>query len=124
MAKEAYKNRIKTVQKLKFNFLVKDYIKTPLKKKFEIVISSGALNSNLTDPVRYRRRAIKILWDHTKEQLAFNMAGGFPQPENKESNRVFYVNSMEILEFCLTLTSKTIFRHHYRTRDFTIIMFR
>jgi hypothetical protein len=56
--------------------------------------------------------------------LAFNMAGGHPQPKNIRKNRVYYVDSYQILKFCQSLTPKVIFRHHYRFNDFTIVMYK
>ena len=124
VAREAYKIRTGDRHKIKIDFSVRDLLKKSLRKIFDVVLSSGALNSNVIDALEYRKKAIKILWNHAREVLAFNMSGGYPQPENSKKYRVFYANSMEILEYCLTLTSKIIFRHHYRKRDFTIIMYR
>ena len=107
-----------------YKFKVLDYFKNPLTRKFDIVILSGALNSNIKNAVNYRKNAIKTMFDHTKESLAFNMAGGHPQPRNKKGNSVYYADSLVILKYCLTLTSKIIFRHHYRKIDFTIIMYK
>lgn len=124
VAKDTYKNRINIKKKLRVHFLVRDYIKNPLRQKFDVVLCCGALNSNPSNSIRYRKKAIEIMWEYAREVVAFNMSGGYPQPENKNVNRVFYANSLEILRFCFTLTSKIIFRHHYRKRDFTIAMFK
>lgn len=106
----------------KHRFLQKDYFNNPLKEKFDLIISSGTLNSNFQNPYRFRKKAIKIMFDHAREKIAFNMAGSFPQPENKEKYRVYYANSLIILKYCLSLSSKLIFRHHYNRKEFTIII--
>lgn len=105
-------------------FILRDYFENPLKKSFEIVISSGTLNANINSPMDYRKKAIKTIFGHASEAAAFNMAGSHPQPENKKGNRVYYADSLDILKFCITLTRKVILRHHYYKKDFTIVMFK
>lgn len=106
----------------KYKFVLRDYFSKPLKRKFDIVISSGALNSNMKDAESFRKKAIGVMFEHAEEALAFNMAGGHPQPENKRTNKVWYADSLEVLRYCMTLTTKVIFRNHYHKRDFTIIL--
>ena len=89
-----------------------------------IGVTSGTLNSNVEYPMDCREKAIKIMFDHAKEAVVFNMAGGYPQPTNKEKYKVWYANSLEILKFCLSSSPKVIFRHHYRMKDFTLIIFK
>ena len=110
----------------KHEFIIGDYFGRPLQEKFDIVFTSGTLNSGLPkkDPVGYRKKAIKTMLDHAREVVSFNMAGGYQQPENVKNYRVWYANSLEILKYCLSLTPKVIFRHHYRKNDFTIIMYK
>src|SRR3990167_648640 len=103
----------------KHEFIIGDYFGKPLQEKFDIVLTSGTLNSNVEYPMDCREKAIKIMFDHAKEAVVFNMAGGYPQPTNKEKYKVWYANSLEILKFCLSLSPKVIFRHHYRMKDFT-----
>jgi len=95
-----------------------------MKGKFDIIISSGALNSNLKNIYSFRKKAIKALFDHALETVAFNMAGLYPQPKNKKKYKVYYVNSLIILKYCLSLSPKVIFRHHYHQKDFTLIIFK
>jgi len=96
-----------------YKFLVNNYFKKPMKKKFDVVMSSGALNSNIPNPYRFRKRAIKTMFDH------FN-----PQPENRKKSRVYYADSQKILKYCRSLSKKVIYRHHYHPKDFTIVMFK
>ena len=93
--------------------------------KHDVVICSGVLNNNVEcDQYQYREEAISLMIDNAREVLAFNMAGGHPQPQNKRSYKVYYVDSLKILRFCFQKTSKIIFRHHYRNKDFTVAMFK
>lgn len=107
-----------------YKFYVRDYFYNPMKSTFDIIITSGTLNSNIKNAQDFRKRAIKIMFMHTKEAVAFNMAGGNPQPKNKRSYKVYYVDSMKIIKFCLSLTSKLIIRHHYHSKDFTVVMYK
>lgn len=108
----------------KYRFILKDYFNQPMKEKFDVVISSGALNSNFQDPDRFRKKAIRTLFNHAREAISFNMAGFYPQPKNKKTSRVYYADSLAILKYCLSLSPKLIFRHHYHRKDFTIAIFK
>lgn len=107
-----------------FEFVERDYFGRPLKKKFDIIITCGTLNSNIKNPLKYRLGAIKTMFKHAREIIAFNMAGGYPQPKNRRENRVYYIDLLGILKFCLSLTPKVILRHHYRFNDFTMVMYK
>ena len=107
-----------------FEFIERDYFTRPLKKKFDIIITCGTLNSNIKNSLEYRQKAIQTMFGHASELVAFNMAGGYPQPKNARKNRVYYVDSHQIFKFCQSLTPKIIFRHHYRFNDFTIVMYK
>lgn len=106
----------------KHKFLNIDYLEKPLDKKFDVVICSGALNSNFPDSINFRKKAIRLLFNNANEIFAFNMAGAYPQPKNKESNAVYYVDSIEIYKYCLTLTKKAILDNSYLPSDFTITL--
>lgn len=104
------------------NFLVRNYFEQPLKETFDVVISSGVLNSNFDQPMEFRQEAIRLMFNHARETLAFNMAGGHPQPPNAAGSRIYYVDSLQILQYCFTLTPRVIFRSQYHPKDFTIIL--
>lgn len=108
----------------KAEFLVGDYFSNPLSKKFDIVISSGTLNSNRKNHMDYRKRAIKILFSHTKQILIFNMAGNHPQPENKKNWRIYYADSEKVGQYCATLTKNVVIREDYHPKDFTVLMYK
>lgn len=105
-------------------FIVGDYFDRPLKENFDVVICSGVLNANVKDNLGFRKKAIKIMFGHVKEILVFNMAGKYPQPKTSPESNVWFADSLEILKYCMGLTKKVIFRHHYHSRDFTIVMFK
>lgn len=93
--------------------------------KSDIILCSGVLNNKIKgNQYAYREKTISLMYKNANEILAFNMAGGFPQPKNRDKYKVYYVNSLKILRYCLGLTNNVIFRHHYRKKDFTIVMFK
>lgn len=108
----------------KLDLRVADYLGDKIDGNHDVVIASGILNSNIDDNMGFRKTAIKKLFSLTKNILAFNMLGLYPQPENKDDSNVWYANSLEILKYCLSLTRRVILRAHYNPKDFTIIMYK
>lgn len=104
-------------------FLEMDYFSSPLEEKFDIVLASGTLNSNVENNMAFRKNAIRVMFEHTKKVLAFNMLGKHPQPENKEDSNIWYSDSLEILEYCVSLTRRVAFHSNYHPKDFTIFMY-
>lgn len=109
---------------LQHQFVLQDYYGHPLKDKFDIISTSGTLNASLGRPLKFRKQAIKTMFDHAKQCTVFNMAGFYPQPKNSKKGIIYYADSLTILKYCFSLTSKIIFRHHYHQKDFTILMFK
>lgn len=105
-----------------YKFLITNYFDNPLDRKFDIVVTSGTLNANIKNPYEYRKKAIRLMWVNANEVVAFNMAGGHPQPRNKKGNRVYYADLNKVVDFCKTLTTKIIIRKDYSPNDFTIIL--
>ena len=103
-------------------FLKGDYFANPLSQKFDVVITSGTLNFVTDDPYSRRGQMIKTMWEWADSAVIFNMAGGYPQP--KAGKRVFYADTLRILEFCYKLTPKLILRNNYHKKDFTVILFK
>lgn len=104
-----------------------DFFGQPKAEVYDTVICSGALNSNFgteEENLEFRKNAIKTMFDHTTNVVAFNMLGGHPAPENKSDSNIWYSDSMEILEYCMSLTRRIILRHHYHPTDFTIFMYK
>lgn len=87
------------------------------------MVCCGAFNSALEN-LEVRFKAIRKMFSLVSYALFFNMAGSHPQPPNKKGGKLCYIDSLEVLNFCFLLTSKLIFRHHYREKDFTILMFK
>ncbi len=111
-------------------FLVGDYMVIPPSQgfgeaKYDVVVASGVLNSNMGGQnLEYRKKAIKKMFELTSGVLAFNMLGGHPAPENDNESNVWYADSLEILDFCMTQTHRVILRANYHSKDFTIIMYK
>ena len=106
------------------SFYCCDYFKHPVDESFDIIICNGVLNGNVEDVINVREKAIEVMFDHANEVVAFTMAGSHHQPENKDTNRVWYADSIEITVFCASLTKKLVLKQQYRPKDFTIQMFK
>lgn len=114
-AKELYPN---------LDFVEGDYFNNPLKKKFDVIICSGGLNSNVPNNMDYRTKAIKTMYENANKIVAFNMLGSFPQPETKKGSNVWYADSLKILKICMDITPRVILRHHYHPKDFTVFLYK
>lgn len=109
-AKELYPNH---------KFIEGDFMNDEL-RDFDIILACGPLNS-LSIDVSARKKIIKKFFNKSKKIFAFNMAGGEREEERKG---IFYVNYLDILKYCLTLTNKITFKTGYAYKDFTIVMCR
>ena len=109
-----------------YRFLVQDYFNNPLEESFDIILASGTLNSDLgsyEENMAFRKKAIKTMFGKAKKVLVFNMLGGHPAPDAGENSNVWYADTLEILDYCMTLTRRVILRASYHPRDFTIFMY-
>jgi len=104
-------------------FIETDYFQNPMEAKFDVVMASGTINSNVENNLEFRKNAVKIMFEHTKKALVFNMLGAHPQPINKKESNVWYADSLEILRYCMSLTRRVVFRANYHPTDFTILMY-
>lgn len=104
-------------------FLVQDYLTEPITGKYDIVVASGILNSNVENNMEYRRDAITKLFALSRKVTVFNMLGSHPQPENRGDSNIWYADSMEIMKHCFGLTRRILVRHHYHPKDFTVFLF-
>lgn len=107
-----------------YEFQQRDYFNDPMEEKFDVVMASGTLNSNLGPAnVEFRKKAIRIMFEHTRSVCVFNMLGAHPQPETPKGSNVWYADSLEILDYCMSLTRRVVLRANYHPRDFTIFMY-
>lgn len=106
---------------------IADYFGQPSPEMYDTIICSGALNSNFgteEENLEFRKNAIKVMFEHTTNVVAFNMLGGHPATQNKEDSNIWYSDSLEILEYCMSLTRRVILRHQYHPTDFTVFMYK
>ncbi len=104
-------------------FITGDFFAESHDEKFDVVVASGVLNSNVPNNLEWRKNSIDIMFKSAKKVLAFNMLGAHPQPETPKESNVWYADSLDILDHCLSLTRRVILRHHYHPADFTIFMY-
>ena len=109
-----------------YKFYALDYFENPLEEKFDVVMASGTLNSNFgseEDNMDFRKKAIRVMFEHANKVAVFNMLGAHPQLENETDSNVWYADSLEILDYCLSLTRRVLLRHHYHPTDFTVFLY-
>lgn len=107
-----------------YEFEVMDYFTKPLDERFDIVMASGTLNSELgSQNMEFRKHAIKTMFAHSKKACVFNMLGSHPQPTTPEGSNVWYADSLEILDYCMSLTRRVVLRANYHPKDFTVVMY-
>jgi len=106
-----------------YSFEERDYFNNPIEDKFDIVMASGTLNSNLPQNMEFRKKAIKTMFEHARRVCVFNMLGAHPQPETPKDSNVWYADSLEILDYCMGLTRRVVLRANYHPKDFTIFMY-
>jgi SAM-dependent methyltransferase len=104
------------------SFEVGDPFNGRFDRRFDLVISSGVMNTNVKNWQKHRKIMIKNAFEVATEALAFNMAGALAK--SVEIPKIAYANAADILNFCTKLTPKLIFKSHYLPDDFTIVMFK
>lgn len=97
---------------------------TDLSTQYDIVLSSGVMNTNANNWFEARMSMVEKLWLLTKECLAFNMAGGLGSIDDTTGGKIAYADAQKVIEYCASLTPKIVARTHYHSKDFTITMFR
>src|SRR3989338_8979178 len=56
-----------------YKFEVRNYFDNPLPEKFDVVMASGVLNSNISDNMGFRKNAIRVMFEHAEKVCVFNM---------------------------------------------------
>ena len=105
-------------------FIKGDYFAKPLKKKFDIIIANGSLNSNVPHNLAFRKKAIMTMFANAKEAVVFNMAGGYPQPKTALGSNVWFADGREIEKFCKGLSPNLTFINHPGRREFCMVLLR
>jgi len=106
------------------SFNVGNYFLNPLKEKFDIVVANGCLNSNVADNYGFRKKAIRVMFDHAKDKVIFNMAGGFAPRKTAKTSNVFFADATTIQSFCKLFTPSVVLINHPGRREFTVLMTR
>jgi ubiquinone/menaquinone biosynthesis C-methylase UbiE len=106
-----------------FKFLTGDYFAQPLRQEFDIIVCCGALNGKASKVKEYQKKAIRIMFERARRAVAFNLAGGHTIANRKESS-IYYADSLDVLQYCLELSPRVVFKQHYLPRDFTITIYK
>ncbi|MBI2798525.1 class I SAM-dependent methyltransferase [Candidatus Saccharibacteria bacterium] len=103
-------------------FQVANPFSSEFNEKFDIVLSSGVMNSVGEDWLEQRKTMITKLYSLSNNICAFNMAGGF-EP-NTSTKTIAYANCLDILKHCKSLTSEIVLINNYHPKDFTVLLYK
>jgi SAM-dependent methyltransferase len=102
-------------------FLVGDLLSFKPDKKYDYVISCGALNVKIGDMERLVKKAIKRLFDMCNTGCAFNLLS---ENARFKDSSLYNYNPLKIIKYCMQLTPYITYRHDYLDNDFTIFMYK
>ena len=114
-------------------FEVKDILEGSSNKKFDYVVSSGVLNTRLSDNEEVLKRMIIECFELCNIGVAVNMMSNYVDylAVNMMSNYVdyqgeslFYYSPEKVFTFCKTLTRRVTLRHDYMPYDFTVYFYK
>ncbi len=103
------------------NFVKADLLTYKPEKKYDYVISCGALNVVIGDMEKLVRQAIKAFYDNC------NIACGFNLLSNNaiyKDNSLYNYEPIEILKFCSEITPYITYEHSFLDNDFTIFIYK
>jgi SAM-dependent methyltransferase len=103
-------------------FDVIDPFAVDLKRKFDVVLTSGVMNHNVPGWLELRKQMIRRLFDMADEVLAFNMAGA--DHEIPDTPQIAYALIPQIIDFCNTLSPKVELTAGYNPKDFAVTMYK
>lgn len=101
------------------NFEVANFIDDPARWKADLVFASGIFP--LGD-VELMKKTISAMFDSCERGVAFNSLSAWSPV--KYPDHFMFVDPIEILEHCRSLTRTILFRHEYLPQDFTIYLYR
>jgi len=100
-----------------------DFLQLEPSPRADYVLCSGAMSLKHPDQTTYYQNFIKKMFDSAEEAVAFNMLSSFA-PEAVKESRFHYYDPVEVLTYCLTLTSFVELKQSYLPNDFTIYLYK
>lgn len=89
--------------------------------RFDVVVANGIFYLLGAQAERLMRRAVRRLFDLSREAVAFNsLSSHAPDKVRGE----YYADPAATLAFCRRLTPWVVLRQDYHARDFTVYMYR
>jgi SAM-dependent methyltransferase len=103
-------------------FIVGDYFARPLTEKFDIVIANGSLNANVPNNQTYREKAIRVMSDHAREAVIFNLAATYTGARTARGSNVWFAEPVKMKKFCTEIANRAIFIDHPKRRELTALL--
>lgn len=99
-----------------------DIVKADLGEKFDYVLLSGVFNIECGQTVAWVQNFLERMYAHCEEAIVFNAVSTHV---NFRDPRMFYLDPVEMLQFCITKLSKRVtLTHHNLTYNYTVAVYR
>jgi ubiquinone/menaquinone biosynthesis C-methylase UbiE len=86
---------------------------------FDYVFASGIFYSYNLSGFDWMKKAINRMWELSREGVAFNSLSSWTAQQEAGE---FYADPLATLDYCRQFSSRTVLRHDYHPRDFTIFL--
>src|SRR5579872_3985180 len=97
-------------------FVLADILTDAIDTEFDIVLSSGALTTNMaSDNYEYLEAMITKMWSMTKGALAFNVLVN--EEDNRPGGHAFSYDLDKVLEICKDIAPIAMIEAHYKEFD-------
>jgi hypothetical protein len=100
-------------------FEAANFIDNPARSKGDFIFTSGIFHLGDT---ALMKKTILAMFDSCERGVAFNSLSAWLPV--KCPDHLLFVDPIEILEYCRSLTRTILFRHEYLPQDFTIYLYR
>jgi hypothetical protein len=88
---------------------------------YDYVFASGIFNRKIPHHMHFVKDAIKKMFSLSRRGMAFNIMS---KKADYLENGEYYADAGEMLNFCMQLSRKIVFRHDYMPHDFSIYIYK
>ncbi|MBW8000465.1 MAG: class I SAM-dependent methyltransferase [Planctomycetes bacterium] len=89
--------------------------------QYDYVVASGIFNLKIDRHEEFVYSVIQRMFDLCKTAIAFNIQSSC---SDTYDDGEFYANPSELLDYCLNISRRVVFRHDYMPHDLTIYIYR
>jgi hypothetical protein len=88
---------------------------------FDWVLSSGIFSLRQHKPMKFLDQVVRRMFALCKLGVAFNTLSTYA---DRRYENEFHADPREVLELCLSISSRVVLRHDYMPHDFTVYLCR